>query len=522
MTDSRGFLQTNELSERAGVNTSFWDYLTLLLSNLICVPFQILSIALTTRLLGTEGYGHIALYNMVIGLGFIISVDWTAGSVLRFGREEFELGGRMNQTFWARTAIMVPCLFLWLIFVVLFKDALCPYLGIPFWALGLLIGSVFVKAVHNYLVYILQAIRKMQAYAAVQVIGSVTAVVGITLIFFKVFPRNFLAVIILGIISLMVTIIITCIFWVPVDVLLPIKIHRTTLREIFGFSYPVILASASGYIVNWVDVIVINQYLTISHVGGYQVAYQVFTFTMTIIMTLNTLISPVLISFFANGREDLILRYAVRFVPQVSLVWSVVSGIGLAICPLVFPLVFGSQFGFSALYFQFLALGLALNASSVLCTGIIMTYKLIKLSMIVNVVMALLNLLGDLVLIPILGAVGAATSTSLAIGISALLNLLICQRRLKTNLCWQLSLTLPAFLSLGMSRLVPSHGISLLAVGTTLVAGYSVAKALHIFQHADLLFLNYVKMPALLRKAIVWFYPFLVSENQYRSSKVNS
>jgi Na+-driven multidrug efflux pump len=151
-----------------------------------------------------------------------------------------------------------------------------------------------------------------------------------------------------------------------------------------------------------------------------------------------------------------------------------------------------------------------------------MTYKLIKLSMIVNVAMALLNLLGDLLLIPILGAVGAATSTSIAVGISAFLNLLICQRRLKTNLCWQLSLTLPAFLSLGVSRFVSSEGISFLAVGTTLVAGYFLAKAFHIFQHADLLFLDYVKMPALLKKAIVWVYPFLVSENQYRSSNVNS
>jgi Na+-driven multidrug efflux pump len=149
-----------------------------------------------------------------------------------------------------------------------------------------------------------------------------------------------------------------------------------------------------------------------------------------------------------------------------------------------------------------------------------MAYKLIKQSVAVNILMALLNLFGDLLLIPILGAVGAAISTSVAVGASALLNLLICQNRLKTNLCWQLSLVLPAFLSLGVGRLVSSQWAPFLAIGTTLVTGYYLARILHTFQPEDLLFLDYIKMPGSLKKAIVWMYPFLVSKKQYKGSEV--
>lgn len=512
----------SSLSERTGVKTSFWDYLSLLSSNLLCLPLQILSVALTTRLLGPEVYGHIALYNMAVGLGLMVSVNWTAGSVLRFGREEFELRRKINHTFWARTVMMAPCLLIWLAFVLLFKDAISQYIGMPPWAVGLLTGSVFLGAIHNYLIYILQAIRRMQAYAAVQVIGSAIVVAGLILIFFKVFPGNFLTVVILGILSFMGTIIVMCVFWVPGDILFPVEIDRKTLREIFQFSYPVILASISAYIVNWVDVMAIKQFLTVSDVGGYQVAYQAFLFALALIMVASTLTTPILISFLANNREDLILRYSIRLAPQGFLIWSVAVGIGLAISPMAFRLVFGNQFIISTFYFQFLALGLALNAVPIFCNGIMMAYKMIKYSVAVNILMALLNLLGDLLLIPVLGAVGAAISTSVAIGASALLNLLICQRRLKTNLCWQLTLVLPALLSLGVGRLVSSQGAPFLAIGITLVAGYSLAKTFRIFQYEDLLFLDYIKIPAWLKKAIIWAYPFLASKRKDHGREVNS
>ena len=510
------------LSERSGVKASFWDYLSLLSSNLLCLPLQILSVALITRLLGPEGYGHIALYNMVVGLGLMMGVNWTSGSVLRFGREEFELRQKINHTFWARTTIMAPCFLLWLAFVLLFKNTISQYIGMPLWAVGLLTGSVFLGAIHDYLVYILQAIRKMQAYAALQVIGSAIVVAGLALIFLKVFPWDFLTVIILTILSGLVTIIIMCVFWVPGNILLPVKIDRTTLREIFQFSYPIILASISAYVVNWVDVMMIKQYLTVSDVGGYQVAYQTFLFALALIMVASTLTTPILISFLANNRDDLILRYSARLAPQGFLIWSVTVGIGLAISPLAFRLVFGNQFTISTFYFQFLAMGLALNVVPIFCNGIMMAYKLIKYSVAINIFMALLNLFGDLLLIPILGAAGAAISTSVAIGASAFLNLLVCQRRLKINLYWQLSLLLPALLSLGASRLISSQGAPFLAIGITLVAGYYLAKTFHIFQYEDLLFLDYIKMPESLKKAIIWVYPFLVSEKQYNGREVDS
>jgi O-antigen/teichoic acid export membrane protein len=511
-----------DLSERTGVKTSFWDYLSLLSSNLICLPLQILLVALTTRLLGPEGYGHIALYNMAVGLGLMITFNWTAGSVLRFGREEFEIQGRINHTFWARTTIIAPCLVFWLAIVLLLKDILSQYIGMPPWAVGLLTGSVFLGAANSYLISILQAIRRMQAYAAVQIIGSATAIAGLILIFFKLFPADFLTVIILGVVSLMITVIIACVFWVPRNVLLPIEIDRKTLRGIFQFSYPVILASISGYIVNWVDVMAIKQFLTVSDVGGYQVAYQTFLFGLSLIMVVSTLTTPILISFLTNDREDLLLRYSTRLAPQGFLVWSVAVGIGLAISPIAFRLVFGNRFVISTFYFQFLALGLALNVVPVFCNGIMMAYKMIKYGVAINIFMAFLNLLGDFLLIPILGAVGAAISTSIAIGASAFLNLFICQRRLKIDLCWQLTLVLPAFLSLGVSCLVPGQWAPFLAIGTTLVAGYYMVKTFHIFQHEDLLFLNYIKMPVSLKRAIVWVYPFLVSEKQYHGREVNS
>ena len=90
-----------DISERSGVKTSFWDYLSLLSSNLFLIPLGIFSAAMTTRILGTEGYGYITVFNLVTTLVVMLTTNWTAASLVRFGREEYDQNGKINYAFWA-------------------------------------------------------------------------------------------------------------------------------------------------------------------------------------------------------------------------------------------------------------------------------------------------------------------------------------------------------------------------------------------------------------------------------------
>jgi O-antigen/teichoic acid export membrane protein len=284
------------------------------------------------------------------------------------------------------------------------------------------------------------------------------------------------------------------------------------LREVFSFSYPIIIGNLAAYMVNWMDVVVIKHYFSMSDVGGYQLAYTMFNLLAGLIGSTTVLMTPILVSFMAAKREDLVLRYSTRLVPQGVLLWATAIGLGLSVCPPFFPILFSEAFGVSATYFQFLAMGLAFGGLVHFYSGEITAYKLIKLGMMASVARAVVNLIGDLVLVPVSGPLGASLATTGGIAVAAIFYLMICQHQLQEKLLWQLILVLPTLLSLGVSRMLSGPGTPYLAMFATLASSYTLAKTFHLFRSDDLILLDYVQMPAPLKKIIVWIYPFLTDE----------
>jgi len=507
------------ISERSGVKSSFWDYLSLLSSNLFLIPLGVLSAAMTTRILGTKGYGYLAVFNLVIALAVMLTTNWTAASLIRFGREEYDQYGKLNHTIWARSALLIPSLIFGILVIYFFKDSITNYMEMPPWTIGLVIGSVLLMTIRSYLDYILQAIHRMKAYASIQIFFTSASILGLFSIILGFLPKTYLSVIVVGLIMNMGIIILLWLFLIPSRVIFPVKTDRKTVQEVFLFSYPVIVGNLGAYVVNWIDVMVIKYYLSLADVGSYQLAYNMFNILVGLIGSITILMTPVLISFLASKREDLILRYSTRLIPQGVLLWAIIIGIGLGTCPPIFRIIFGEEFGVSVLYFQFLALGLALNSLVSFHSSEITAYKLIKLGMMASVARALVNLICDFMLVPVIGPLGAAIATTSGMAVAAIIYLLICQRQLKENLLWQLILVLPAFISLGVSRTLSGPGTPFWAAALTLASGFFLAKALRLFRSEDLTLLNYIQMPASLKKAVAWSYSFLQSDVDSRKNK---
>jgi O-antigen/teichoic acid export membrane protein len=501
-----------ELSEKSGVKTSFWDYLSLFSGNLILIPLGIVSVALITRILGPEGYGYITIFNLVTTFVVMVMTNWTATSLLRFGREEYDQRGKLNHTFWARTIIVTPCLLVGIAIIYLWRNFISDYMKMPSWAVWLVVGSALILTVRTYFDYILQAIHRMKTYAATQIVFVAASIVGLTLIYLGFFLKTYLTVIIVGLITNAITLILLGLFLMPPRVLAPVKTDGGTLRGVFSFSYPLMIGNLAAYIVNWIDVIVIKHFLSMSDVGRYQLAYNVFNLLAGLVSSVTLLLTPILVSFLAGKREDLVLRYSTRLIPQGLLLWTTLIGIVLSICPSIFRIVFGEGFSVSAIYFQFLAIGLVISGLINFYSGEVTAYKLMKLGMMASVARGGANLIGDILLVPKMGPLGAALSTTGGIFIAALCYLWICQRQLQEKLFWQFVLVLPALVSLGVSRTFSIPGTPFLVMIATLVSSYYLAKAFHVFRYDDLVLLNYIQMPALLKKTIVWIYPFLTNE----------
>ena len=515
MKNERNSFSTRDLFETSGVKTSFWDYLSLLSSNIILIPLGIVLAAMITRILGTEGYGYITIFNLVTTFAVMLATNWTAASLMRFGREEYDQLGTVRHTFWARTILVVPCLLVMMTVVYIFRDFISDYMNMPSWTVWLVIGSVLVMTARTYVDYILQAIHRIKTYAVTQLILTAVFILGLTLILVGLFPKNYLTVIITGLIANAVTIILLTLFLIPTRLLLPAEANLGMLREMFSFSYPIVIGSLAAYMVNWIDVVVIKYYFSMSDVGGYQLSYTVFNLLTGFIGSITVLMTPILVSLLAAKREDLVLRYSTRLVPQGVLFWATAVGIGLSVCQPVFPILFSEAFNVSATYFQFLALGLAFNGLTNFYSGEITAYKLIKLGMMASVARALVNLVGDVVLVPTMGPLGAALSTTGGIGVASIFYLLICQHQLRQKLLWQLILITPTLLSLGVSRTLPGPLTPILAILMTLASSFFLAKVLHLFRRDDLALLDYIQIPSLLKRALIRVYPLLISKTKH-------
>jgi O-antigen/teichoic acid export membrane protein len=382
----------------------------------------------------------------------------------------------------------------------------------PSWTIGLVIGSVIVMTARTFLDYILQAIHRMKTYASTQVVFVAVSIIGLTLIILGFFPNTILTVIIIGLIMNAITLTLLSLFLIPPEVLSPVKTTKRMLQEVFSFSYPLLIGNLAAYIVNWIDVIVIKHYFSMSDVGEYQLAYNMFNLLGGLISSMTILITPILVSFLSAKREDLVLRYTTRLVPQGFLLWTAIIGILLGFCPQIFRIIFGKGFSASIPYFQFLAVGLVIEGLIYFYTGEITAFKLIKIAVMASVARGVVNLIGDVLLVPVMGPLGAALSTAGGITIATIFYLLICQHRLKEKLLGQLILVLPAFLSLGVSQILSGIETPIIATGVTLTSGYYLAKRLYLFRSEDLNLLDYVQMPHSLKKAIIWAYPFLINK----------
>ncbi len=500
---------TEQVAEQAGVRDSFWDFLGLTGGRLILVPLGIVSSALTARILGRDGYGQISLFQMTVGLVLLAATTWTGGAVLRFGREEFDQRGGCHRTFWARNVMLLPALAVALTAVFVFRERITGYLRMPAWAVWLVVWAAVAGTARGYVAFLLQAGHRLKTFAAAQVAETGLAIVGLTLVFVGLFERGYTAVIAVGLVASTVVATVLAAAFVPRGTFRPVRTDRSTLREVFRFSYPILLGNTAAYVVNYVDVLVIKQYFDMADVGGYQLAYNAYTLLTNTAGAALVLLGPMLISFVAARRDDLTLHYSRRLVPQAMLAWSVMVGVGMAVAPPAFRAVYGEAFASSGIFFQFLAFGLCLQALTYLYSGLVTAYKLVRLGVIASLARAGVNLVGDLLLVPRLGPLGATFATAAGIAVAALLYLLICQWKQKTVLAWQIGLIVPGLASLVACRLIPAWWGPVTGVAAALLVGYGLAKATGLYRVEDIDFLAHVHMPDRLRRAITRLYRFL-------------
>lgn len=191
-------------------------------------------------------------------------------------------------------------------------------------------------------------------------------------------------------------------------------------REIFAFSVPLTLADSIQYLVSWTDILVLGIFVPPTPIGQYQAAYQTSVLLIVVLQSANSIFPAMAADLYSAGRRERLNRVYTAVTRWVTY---------LTVLGLAFVIVYAddvlSVFGTTARSAQVVLVVLAFGQTLSAITGptgfLLIMSGHERLQLANNVMVALLNLVLNIVLIQVYGIIGAAVATGLSL---ALLNAL--------------------------------------------------------------------------------------------------
>jgi O-antigen/teichoic acid export membrane protein len=443
------------------------------------------SIVLTTRLLGPAGYAEIAYGTVLAILVFTTSSAWTSAAVTRYGREELEREGTLRHTSWARLTLTLPLLVVGCILVTV--AALAGLLPTEMsWALvGLAVASGVLLTTSDHLVVVLEAAGRMRMSAVALVLRS--ALFALALGAFALAGGRISTELVMALTvgaSALLTACLTASTWRLA--LWPPALDRAALRRLLLFSLPMIAFAASQYGMRSVDIVVLGAFEPSESVGVYAAAFQAFVVLSQLATTVTIVLVPLFVSLRHAGRGADVRRYVERLLPQLALLMGVAVAVATPLAALVVVPVLGREYEGAIEPLVILLLALLLRGIGSLAAPVLMLYERSGATATINVAALALNVVGDVLLIGVLGAgvIGAAVASTAALAAIAVGYLIVAGR------CLRLRPRLPALIAIApagafAATLALPVGWAIAAAFVAAAVGMAAAIATGLLSPAD-------------------------------------
>lgn len=185
-------------------------------------------------------------------------------------------------------------------------------------------------------------------------------------------------------------------------------------RELLLYSSPLLLTTFTGFFLNWIDTFLVAFYLSDAKVGVYQTAFILGTSLSLFFAAISESLFP---NFSALLGEENGAEVSKRYAEGVR--WALIITAAPFFYLLVFPevslgMLFGQEFAIAGGPMVIILAGQFLGISFGPSTGLLKSIGDTRFIFYTYIAAALLNLLGNYFLIPMIGLHGAAVSTATA------------------------------------------------------------------------------------------------------------
>lgn len=485
------------------------NYFSVVGAQAISIPLSLLYLSLITRIMGPVNYGRFALFLASFQFFYTIFINWIRNSTIRFGSEEFTKQNTLNRIFSTQVLVLsaVLCFVISLAFI--FKKNITTFTGLSTDIYLYLVVYLIFYTMFDFICILLQVTHQMQRYGLSLVVRKcIMLSLVILLLAFKM-GLTPLGLVYIEIVSCFaVTLFAVSPLWKG-RYFFPVVLSKQFFSDIVRYSWPVMILYVLGYFLLWADTLFIRLFLNFDSVGQYELANRLMQYVSSLIFPISIIAFPMVVSIKSKGREDLIVKYAQRVIPQVSFFWGIFMMFLMLFSGILFKVAFGSQYLNSVLIFRVLLIGASFQFLSVMYVSILQSYDLNRELLLVAAVAVVLNLSGDVLLIPRIGIMGAAFSKSVSLVAAGLF---LMSRSLKcVNIKggnykdFLVFLTLPLLLFV-LFLFVHTFPAMIVLTMILIVLSYFFVKHSSLFMQEDIDLIRQLKMHPYLKLAITKIY----------------
>ncbi len=378
----------------------------------IAILLSVIFLVLLPIAMPAETYGQFSLVLSVAQIVTIVTLSWPNDGMMRYAREDIQSSGTFGGTIGARLGLHAVLLLIVVPLAWFFSSDLEQVLGVPTGGLPFLLVAFVVLSFNEMGQYAGQAVEKFAGYGLSPVmlrLAQVVALGGFALGWFQDWP------------ALMVGTLIgyalggAAAWWqIPRAAIGKIKLNFSRLKDILKYSWAVPFGAAGGVVVNWMDLWFLHHMVDDASVGVYAWAYNFSLLASAFLIPLSAMIAPRMIDMKLRADAKGTARYSraagaayflliailpMLFVPVLAIEALVgFGGYSLALMPLLILM--------AATSFQF--------ASYLIRPVLVADPKLIPMTVIASLGVAIINGIGNYLLIPIFGVSGPALATAIA------------------------------------------------------------------------------------------------------------
>ena len=361
-----------------------------------------------TRILTPEEYGIASLIAVLVDMLVIMcSMGLDQGLVRFFYEEDEDNRGRLLYN-----SISYPIIFFFILSIILFifKDK------ITFFILNkndnflwkVILVSILFRILHLFSILIIRMQQKGKLFSFFNILLKVSEFLFI-LILYKIYKNSYKILILASLFSFILTSLLSVFFERKIWTFSGKE--KITKKELLKYSFPLVLTMGLTWLFASADKLTIKYFSDLNQVGLYSSSFKIVSIISVIQSGFTTFWTPIVYEHYSKNPEDTLFYKKAN--DYLSIIFFSM-GLGILIFRDLIVFLLGDKYYLSKFIIPMLIFIPVMYLISETTVMGISFKKKSKYFLYISIVVSITNILGNIILVPFLGAKGAAISTGIS------------------------------------------------------------------------------------------------------------